>query len=150
MTDIQASLGLHQLRKQEQFIARREEIAACYDKAFNELGGIVRTQPRPHDGASRHALHLYVLLLDLARLKADRNRIISALLAENIGASLHFWPLHMHPYYRDKYGYRPDDFPVSRLVGESVLSLPLVPQMSNLDAQDVVEGVRKVVRAFER
>ena len=150
MTDLQASLGLHQLRKQEQFIARREELAAFYDEAFSEFDGVVRTAPRPHDGQSRHVLHLYVLLLDLARLKASRNQFISALLAENIGASMHFWPLHMHPYYREKYGYQPDDFPVARRVGESVLSLPLTPQMSERDAQDVVDAVRKVVETYER
>lgn len=110
----------------------------------------MRTVPRPRDGASRQVLHLYVLLLDLARLRVDRNQVISALLAENIGAALHFHPLHMHPYYREKYGYRPDDFPVSRCVGESVLSLPLVPQMTQRDAEDVVEGVRKVVGEYRQ
>ncbi len=150
MTDIQASLGIHQLRKQEQFIARREEIAAFYDEAFSECAGLVRTVPRPHDGTSRHVLHLYVLLLDLARLSVNRNRVISALLAENIGVSMHFWPLHMHPYYREKYGYKPDDYPVARRVGESVLSLPLVPQMTKHDAQDVVDAVVKVVGTYRR
>ncbi|MCL4486498.1 MAG: DegT/DnrJ/EryC1/StrS family aminotransferase, partial [Chloroflexi bacterium] len=149
MTDLQASLGLHQLRKQEQFIARRQELAAFYDKAFAEFDGVVRTVPRPSDG-SRHVLHLYVLLLDLPRFRVDRNQFISALLAENIGASMHFWPLHMHPYYRETYGYQPDDFPVSRQVGESVLSLPLVPQMSERDAQDVVDAVRKVAGGYRR
>ena len=148
MTDLQASLGLHQLAKQEQFIARREDLAGFYDEAFSEFDGIVRAVPRPHDGQNRHVLHLYVLLLDLARLKVDRNQFISALLAENIGVSMHFWPLHMHPFYREKYGYQPDDFPVARRVGESVLSLPLVPQMSRADAQDVVDAVRKVVEAY--
>jgi dTDP-4-amino-4,6-dideoxygalactose transaminase len=150
MTDIQASLGLHQLRKQEQFIARREEIASFYDEAFSELDECVRTAPRPHDGETRHVLHLYVLLLNLAKLKVDRDQVINALLAENIGASMHFWPLHMHPYYRQKYGYRPDDFSVSRRVGESVLSLPLVPQMTHQEAQDVVTAVQKVIQAYRR
>jgi dTDP-4-amino-4,6-dideoxygalactose transaminase len=149
MTDLQASLGIHQLRKQEQFIARRQELAAFYDKAFGELDGMVRTVPRPHDGQSRHVLHLYVLLLNMARLKADRNQVISALLAENIGVSMHFWPVHMHPYYQQKYGYQPDDFPVARCVGESVLSLPLVPQMTERDAQDVVDAVEKVIDAYK-
>lgn len=179
MTDLQASLGIHQLRKQEQFIARREKLAAYYDEAFGEMDGMVRTVRRPRDGqsrprsalavtdhgslqergtsspdwsegATRNALHLYVLLLDLARLKVDRNRVISALLAENIGVSMHFWPLHMHPYYRDKYGYKPDDFPVACRVGESVLSLPLVPQMTEDDAQDVINAVNKVLAAYRR
>ncbi len=150
MTDLQASLGLHQLRKQEQFIARREEIAAFYDEAFSEFDGIVRTVPRPHDGQSRHVLHLYVILLDVARLKVSRNQFISALLAENIGASMHFYPLHMHPYYRAKYDYQPDDFPVARGVGESEISLPVQPQITARDAQDVVDAVRKVVEAYQK
>jgi dTDP-4-amino-4,6-dideoxygalactose transaminase len=150
MTDIQASLGIHQLRKQEEFIARRQEIAAYYDEAFNEIGGIVRIVPRPHDGLNRHVLHLYVILLDLARLSVDRNQVISALLAENIGVSLHFWPLHMHPYYREKYGYQPDAFPVARQVGEAVMSLPIVPQMTQRYAQDVVAAVRKTLFAYQK
>lgn len=150
MTDIQASLGLHQLRKQEQFIARREELAAFYDEAFSEFDRLVRTVERPHDGLNRHVLHLYVLLLDLKRLKVDRNEVLSALLAENIGVSMHFNPLHMMPFYRDSYGYKPEDFPVAKTVGESEISLPLTPQMSERDAQDVVDAVRKVLNEYSR
>lgn len=150
MTDIQASLGIHQLRKQEQFIARREELASFYDEAFSELDGVVRTVPRPHDGQSRHVLHLYVLLLNLSKLDADRNQLITEMLAENIGVSMHFWPLHMHPFYREKYHYRPEDMPVAQSVGESEISLPLVPQMTEHDGQDVVDAVRKVVEAHQK
>lgn len=150
MNDIQASLGLHQLRKQEQFIARREELAAFYDEAFSEFDGLVRTVERPHDGLNRHVLHLYVLLLDIKRLRVDRNEVLSALLAENIGVSMHFNPLHMMPFYRDTYGYNPDDFPVARMVGESEISLPLTPQMAERDAQDVVNAVRKVLSEYSR
>lgn len=149
MTDIQASLGLHQLRKQEQFIARREELADYFDEAFSEFDGLVRTVRRPKDGQSRHVLHLYVILLDLARLRVNRNRVISALLAENIGASMHFYPLHLHSFYRNKYGYQTHDFPVARGVGESEISLPLVPQMSYQDAEDVVTAVHKVLEAYQ-
>lgn len=149
MTDIQASLGLHQLRKQEQFIARREELAEYYDEAFSEFDGLVRTVRRPKDGQTRHVLHLYVILLDLARLKVNRNRVISALLAENIGAAMHFYPLHMHSFYRDKYGYQADDFPVARRIGDSEISLPLVPQMSYQDAEDVVTAVHKVLEVYQ-
>ena len=95
-------------------------------------------------------MHLYVLLLNLARLKVNRNQVISALLAENIGAAMHFMPLYQHPFYREKYGYQPDDFPVARQVGESVLSLPLVPQMTRHDAEDVVAAVRKGIEAYRK
>lgn len=150
MTDLQASLGIHQLRKQEAFIARREEIAAFYDEAFSELGDLVWTPPRPHDGLNRHVLHLYPILADTTRLTADRNTVLSALLAENIGVSMHFNPLHMMPYYRDKYGYQPSDFPNAQRVGECEISLPVQPQISDRDAQDVADAVKKVLFAFHK
>lgn len=155
MTDVQASLGIHQLHKQEAFIARREEIALFYDGAFSknlppELEGMIWTQPRPHDGLSRHVLHLYPILLDTARLRVDRNQVIRALLAEKIGVSMHFTPLHMMPYYREKYRYTPDAFPNARRVGESEITLPIQPQMSNRDAQDVVDAVWKVLCSYRK
>jgi dTDP-4-amino-4,6-dideoxygalactose transaminase len=93
---------------------------------------------------------LYAILLDTRRLKVDRNRVVSALLAENIGASVHFWPIHMQPYYSEKYGYSPEDLPVAARVGRSLVSLPLMPQMSDADACDVVTAVGKVLRAYAR
>lgn len=150
MTDLQASLGIHQLRKQEKFIARREEIASFYDEAFSELGDLVWTQPRPHDGQNRHVLHLYPLLIDVNRLTVSRNRVLSALLAENIGASMHFNPLHMMPYYRGTYGYQPKDFPNAQRVGETEISLPIQPQITERDAQDVVDAVKKVLKEYAR
>jgi dTDP-4-amino-4,6-dideoxygalactose transaminase len=156
MTDLQASLGIHQLRKQEAFIARREEIAAFYDDAFSDMDGLVWTPPRPHDVGSqgesmnRHVLHLYPLLVDVTQLRADRNQIITALLAENIGVSMHFNPLHMMPYYRARYGYQPSDFPNAQRVGETEISLPVQPQITDADAHDVVDAVKKVVGAYRR
>lgn len=156
MTDIQASLGIHQLRKQEKFIARREEIASFYDEAFSEMDGMVWTQPRPHDVDShgemvnRHVLHLYPILIDVTRLRVERNQVLSALLAENIGVSMHFNPLHRMPYYRDTYGYQPNDFPNAQRVGEREISLPVQPQITDADAQDVVEAVEKVLSAYAR
>lgn len=155
MTDLQASLGIHQLRKQEKFIARREQIASFYDEAFSEifppeLDGLVWTPPRPHDGLSRNVLHLYPILIDVTRLSVSRNHIISALLAENIGASMHFNPLHMMPYYRDTYGYQPNDFPNAQRVAEREISLPIQPQITDDDAQDVVNAVKKVLMAYRK
>ncbi len=150
MTDLQASLGIHQLRKQEKFIARREQIASFYDEAFSEMDGLVWTPPRPRDGLSRNVLHLYPILIDVTRLTVNRNRIISALLAENIGASMHFNPLHMMPYYRETYGYKPNDFPNAQRVGEREISLPIQPQITDHDAQDVVDAVKKVLGAYHK
>lgn len=150
MTDVAAALGLHQLRRQENFLARRERIAAFYDAAFGELDGMVTTQFRPHDGSARHALHFYPLLVDTRRLRVSRNEVLDALLAENIGVSMHFQPLHQMPFYAEKYGYAPDDLPNARRIGESEVSLPLQPQMSDGDAESVVEAVRKVLVHYSR
>lgn len=150
MTDVQASLGIHQLRKQEGFIARREEIASFYDEAFSEFDGLVQMQPRPHDGQNRHTLHLYAILVDVNRLRVNRNTVLDALRAENIGAAMHFTPLHMMPYYRDRYGYRAEDFPVAQRVGETEISLPVQPQLTDRDAQDVADAVKKVLTTYRK
>jgi dTDP-4-amino-4,6-dideoxygalactose transaminase len=147
MPDLVASLGIPQLRKVEDFLATRECYARVYDQAFASLPG-VRLQFRPNDGETRHALHLYVLILDLAQFRVARNDILNALLAENIGAALHYRALHTHPFYRDTYGYAFEDFPVAAEVGESILSLPLTPCMSEKDVQDVIEGITKVLGAY--
>jgi dTDP-4-amino-4,6-dideoxygalactose transaminase len=150
LTDLQASLGIHQLRKQEEFLAVRERYAQMYDAAFTDLPGI-RLQPRPFDGANRHALHLYVLILDPEHYyDADRNQIVAALLAENIGAAIHYRALHTHPYYRDRFGYLPGDFPHAASVGSNIFSLPLTPGMSESDISSVIEAVHKVLRVYRR
>ncbi|WP_423224721.1 DegT/DnrJ/EryC1/StrS family aminotransferase [Candidatus Amarolinea aalborgensis] len=149
MPDLLASLGIHQLRRVEDGLLTRERYARVYDEAFAEIPG-VRLQPRPGDGLNRHGLHLYVLVLDLAHFRVSRNQIIDSLLAENIGAALHYRALHMHPYYRDTFGYEPEDFPAAASVGESILSLPLTPCISEQDAADVIEAVRKVLAGYRR
>lgn len=147
LTDVQASLGLHQLAKLETFLEVRETYAAEYDAAFGDLRG-VRLQPRQADEGTRHALHLYVLLLDPDCFTATRNEILDALLAENIGAALHYRALHTHPYYQQKYGYQPSDYPHAYRAGESILSLPLMPAMTPEDVTDVIRAVHKVLSAF--
>jgi dTDP-4-amino-4,6-dideoxygalactose transaminase len=149
LTDLQASLGIHQLRKQENFLAIRERYARMYDAAFADLPGI-RMQPRPADADHRHALHLYVLILDPEQFRVDRNQIVAALLAENVGAAIHYRALHTHQYYRERFGYKPSDFPHAASVGSNIFSLPLTPGMSEADVQDVIEAVYKVLNAYRR
>jgi dTDP-4-amino-4,6-dideoxygalactose transaminase len=149
MTDLQASLGIHQLRKQERFLEIRERHARRYDEAFRSMPG-VGLQPRPDGRLTRHALHLYVLLLDLEQFTVDRNQVVVALRAENIGAAIHYRALHTHPYYRDRFGYRPDAFPNAARAGERILSLPLTPGMTDEDVDDVIEAVTKVLTAYRR
>jgi dTDP-4-amino-4,6-dideoxygalactose transaminase len=97
-----------------------------------------------------HAWHLYVLRLRPGVLSIGRDRFIEELAARRIGTSVHFIPLHLHPFYRDRYGYRPSDFPVAQSGFERMLSLPLHPRLGPGDVDDVIEAVRDVARRFRR
>jgi dTDP-4-amino-4,6-dideoxygalactose transaminase len=142
MTDIQASLGIHQLAKQEKSLEIRQRYAEMYAAAFEDLPEIIT--PVVKDDV-RHAWHLYIIRLDLERLNIDRGQFIEALRKENIGTSVHFIPLHLHPYYRERYGFKKGDFPVAESLYEGIVSLPLYPRMTVEDVEDVIEAVGKVV-----
>jgi dTDP-4-amino-4,6-dideoxygalactose transaminase/glycosyltransferase involved in cell wall biosynthesis/ubiquinone/menaquinone biosynthesis C-methylase UbiE len=147
MPDLAAAIGIQQLRKQARFMEIRQQHARKYDEAFAGLP--VRLQPRPPDlEQNRHSLHLYVLILEAGRWRVDRDDIIEALLKENIGAALHYRPIHTHPFYQEKYGYKPEDYPYAYHVGKHILSLPLTPGMSDADVMDVVKAVHKIARAY--
>ncbi len=147
LTDIQAALGLHQLRKLGQFQARREEIVRQYNESFSGFEELSLPTSRPE---VEHAWHLYVVRLNLERLRITRDQFIEELKERRIGTSVHFIPVHLHPYYRDKYGYRPEDFAVASREFRRVISLPLNPRMSDRDVADVIEAVGEVVRKFRR
>jgi len=147
MTDIQAAIGLHQLRKLPQFQARRREIVRRYNKAFFQVEELQTPIERPE---VESAWHLYVLRLNLDRLTIDRARFIEELKSRNIGASVHFIPIHLHSYYRDKYGYQPQDFPVAYREYQRIISLPLNLRMSDQDVEDVIEAVTDVVSTYRR
>lgn len=147
MTDIQASLGIHQLRKLPQFQARRREIAKRYTEAFDELEEIETPTERPE---VEHAWHIYAIRLHLDQLTIDRARFIDKLKERNIGTSVHFIPIHLHPYYRDKYGYEPQDFPVAYREYQRLISLPIYPRMTDGDIEDVIEAVADVVKRYRR
>jgi dTDP-4-amino-4,6-dideoxygalactose transaminase len=145
MTDIAAAMGLAQLAKAERMLGRRREIAGQYNAAFSE-------QPElqiPADRADcRHAWHLYLLRLNLDTLSIDRAQFVQELKNRNIGASVHFIPLHIHPYYRDLYGYRPEDVPTAFEQYRRVISLPVYSKMSDQDVEDVIAAVLDVVESF--
>jgi len=143
MTDIQAALGVWQLRKLERHQARRRAVVALYDAAFAGEPALELPVTRPE---VEHAWHLYVLRLRPEALRIDRDRFITALAERNIGTSVHFIPIHLHPYYRDRYGYAPDAFPVAHANYRRMLSLPLNPRLSDQDVADVIEAVRDIVR----
>jgi dTDP-4-amino-4,6-dideoxygalactose transaminase len=147
MTDLQASLGLAQLRKLPAFHARRRELVARYDEGFARIREV--QTPTTRDGVD-HAHHLYVLRLRLDRLTISRDRFIEELRARNIGTSVHFIPVHLHSYYRKRYGYHEEDFPIAYREFLRIVSLPLYPDMTDQDADDVVEAVGDVVARFGR
>lgn len=147
LSDIQCALGLAQLARLPQSVARRQAIAAQYNAAFAELPAVRPLAVR--DGVS-HAYHLYVIRLDLDLIRASRRELFQALRAEGIGVNVHYVPVHLHPYYRNRFGTQPGDCPVAEAAYERILSLPMFPGMSDDDVKDVILAVRKVLSAVSR
>jgi dTDP-4-amino-4,6-dideoxygalactose transaminase len=142
MPDIMAAIGIHQLRKVPLFRARREAIAQRYHAAFADLP--VRT-PSAAPAGDLHAWHLYVLRLDGTRLRVSRDRFIEELTALGIGASVHFIPLHLQPYWRDRYGLLPESYPQALAAYQSAVSLPIYTRMTDGDIGRVIDAVRSVL-----
>jgi dTDP-4-amino-4,6-dideoxygalactose transaminase len=142
LTDIAAALGLVQLGKLDAMWRRRVEIAARYDAAF---AGQPELQLPARSAANQHAWHLYMLRVDNARLTGGRDVFIEELRRRNIGASVHFIPLHLHPYYRDTYGYAPTDFPVAYHEFLREVSLPIYSRMSDREVDNVIAAVLESV-----
>lgn len=147
LTDIQAALGLHQLRKLERFQRRRREVVQAYSAAF--AGNDALELPVERAGVE-HAWHLYVLRLRPEALSIDRDAFIRELERSNIGTSVHFIPIHLHPYYRDRYRFSENDFPVAYENYRRMLSLPLSPGLAESDVSDVIEAVLQVVKRCRR
>jgi dTDP-4-amino-4,6-dideoxygalactose transaminase len=147
MMDIQAAMGIHQLKRIESSLKKREDIWQRYDEAFRQLP--VQTPVAPEKD-TKHARHLYTVHLKLEDLKVDRDAVQQAINAQNIGTGIHFVSLHLHPYYRDTYGYKKDDFPNSLCVSERTVSLPLSAKLTDDDVQDVIQAVSKVLDRFSR
>jgi perosamine synthetase len=147
LSDIQCALGISQLEKLPASIARRQAIARQYDEAL-------RSQPRVRPlavcGHVCHAYHLYVVLLQLEALTVDRAAVFRALRAEGIGVNVHYLPVHLHPYYQNRFRTRPGLCPVAEAAYPRLLSLPMFPAMSDEDVADVIEALEKVVSHYRR
>ena len=141
MTDITAALGIHQLQKANKFLQRRAEIAAQYTQ---ELTDLPLHTPYLHPN-STHAWHLYVIQLQLEELSIDRNTFIERMNAAGIGTSVHFIPLHLHRYWRDRYGFKPEDFPVALDVYHRAVSLPIYPSMNDEQVARVISTIRQIL-----
>ena len=147
MPDIQAALGLTQLAKLERLQRRRREIVAMYDAAFGREPALQIPARRPE---VEHAWHLYALRLRPEALTIGRDDFIKEMTARRIGTSVHFIPVHLHPYYRDKYGFKPQSFPVALANYERIFSIPLHPRLTDDEAADVIAAVLDIVARHRR
>jgi len=147
MPDIAAAIGVHQLRKAHQFRDRRAAIAARYDAGLADLP--LRT-PQSAYADDVHSWHLYVIQLELERLTISRNRVIELLAELGIGTRVHFIPLHLHPYWRDRYGYAPESYPRAFDAYQRAISLPIYTRMSDADVERVIATVRQVLLRHSR
>lgn len=147
LTDVAAALGIQQLKKCDRFWEQRQRCAAWYNEGFKDVPEIDAPYVAP---GVQHAWHLYVMQLNLERLRINRHQFFALLRQENIGASVHFIPLHLHPYYRDTFGYRPTDFPTASAVFERIISLPIYPKLTAADVQRVIDTVRALVKQHRR
>jgi perosamine synthetase len=145
LTDIACALGISQLEKLDDNLARRRQIAARYNSAFREEDGVIAPGIRPEVNP---AWHLYPIRVESARPRGSRGQIFRALRAENIGVNVHYIPVHQHPYYRDCLGYHGGEFPVAERAYEQLISLPMFHGMSDEDVGDVIRAVKKVVSHY--
>ena len=147
MFDLQAALVRSQLDKLETFHGRRVALKARLDAGLRDSPEIEFPVERPW---ASHAYHLYPIIVRTEMLAADRDTIMNAIQAENVGIGVHFRAVHLHPYYADTFGFRRGMFPHAEYYSDRTISLPLYPRMTDEDAGDVVEAVRKVLAHFRR
>lgn len=147
MTDIQAAIGLCQLAKLDEFLKIRRHYAQVYTDAFRFLPEIILPAL---SSDSNHSWQLYVILLNLSKLRINRFQFLEALRYENIGASVHFIPLHLHPFYAKTYGYRLGDFPNAEWLYQRIVSLPLYPKMTQNDVNDTITAVMRIIKRMKK
>jgi dTDP-4-amino-4,6-dideoxygalactose transaminase len=147
MPDTAAAMGIHQLRKAWRFLERRKAIAEQYTR---ELEGLPLRTPNVARPADTHSWHLYVLQLDLKSLTIGRDQFIELMAQEGVGCSVHFIPLHLQPYWRDRYGLKPEMFPVATDVYRCAVSLPIYTKMTDDDVERVISAVRKIAIGYSR
>lgn len=139
---VKAAIGIHQLKKVERFQKRRQAIAMRYTEEFSDLPLRTPVARNPED---THSWHLYVIQLELEKLSIDRDAFIEKMAEKGIGTSVHFIPLHIHPYWRDQYGLKPEDFPVAYDCFRRAVSLPIYSKMTDGDVERVVTAVKDVI-----
>lgn len=142
MMDLQAAIGIHQLQRVERHWRRREEIWHYYNEAFADLP---ITLPANLEPETRHAYHLYTILVDEAKAGISRDAFLGAMAAHNIGVGVHYLSIPEHPYYQETFNWQPDNYPNAMRVGRQTVSLPLSAKLTDEDVKDVVQAVRQVL-----
>jgi len=142
MMDLQAAIGIHQLQRVEPNWRKRKEIWERYNEAFNNLPLGLPADPEPD---TRHACHLYTVLVDEARTGISRDTFLEAMTAENIGVGVHYLSIPEHPYYQQRFGWKPEDYPHAMRIGRQTVSLPLSAKLTDDDVEDVITAVKKVL-----
>jgi dTDP-4-amino-4,6-dideoxygalactose transaminase len=142
MMDLQAALGIHQLQRVEPYWWRRKEIWQRYNEAFADLPISLPIDPEPE---TRHAYHLYTILIDEAKTGMTRDAFLDAMTAHNIGVGVHYLSIPEHPYYQKTFGWKPEDYPNAMRIGRQTVSLPLSAKLTHDDVEDVIEAVKRVV-----
>ncbi len=140
MMDLQAAIGIHQLRRVERNWRRRQEIWFRYCEAFADLPVDLPAPPEPD---TRHAYHLYTMLVDKEKAGIDRDAFLEAMTAQNIGVGVHYLAAPEHPIYRQTFGWAPEDYPIARRIGRQTVSLPLSAKLEDEDVEDVIAAVRR-------
>ncbi|MDD5644404.1 MAG: DegT/DnrJ/EryC1/StrS family aminotransferase [bacterium] len=143
MMDIQAAIGIHQLKRIDNYWKKRKAIWERYNKEFAGLPCYIPADPEPR---TKHAFHLYTPLIDIKKLGKTRDWVLQALTAENIGVGVHYIPVHLHPYYAKTYGWEKGSFPNAEWIGERTISLPLSPALTKDDVRDVCRAFKKVLK----
>ena len=142
MMDIQAALGIHQLPRVDSYWLRRQEIWDIYNEAFKDLPVFT---PAPVAPDTKHAYHLYTLLLDIDRLSITRDQFLDEMTKRKIGVGVHYIALHLHPYYQQTLGHKRGDFPNAEWISDRTVSLPLSAKLTNADVDDVIEAVQSIL-----
>jgi perosamine synthetase len=142
MTDIAAAIGIHQLRKADLFHARRKNIVGQYRECLSPVEEIILPQAQPNRD---HSWHLFVVRLKLDRLRIDRAQFITEMQHRGVSASVHWMPLHMHPYYRDSFGFAPHDLPTAAALYPEIITLPVYPDMSEGNVRQVCDAIKDIV-----
>jgi dTDP-4-amino-4,6-dideoxygalactose transaminase len=144
MMDLQGAIGIHQLQRVEPYWRRRQEIWQYYNQVFADLPIALPPDPEPD---TRHAYHLYTILINEARAGISRDAFLTAMTANNIGIGVHYLSVPEHPYYQQKFDWKPEDYPNAMGIGRQTVSLPLSAKLTDEDVEDVVTAVKMILKS---